>query len=79
MAGELVDITCGENQCSTEGSARKECFPIHVPQDETDFFPKPCILFVRSGPFMRDDCDPGKYSMTSCSLESACHRSYNAL
>lgn len=54
-SGELVDVACGDNGCSTAGDENHECFPIPVPANDT-FGNKECLKFVRSQEYLLDNC-----------------------
>ena len=55
-SGEMVDVMCGEDGCSTFGPENRACVPIPVPTRDRDFRNKTCLMFVRTQEVMRDDC-----------------------
>lgn len=65
--GELVDITCGEDGCDTEGPENEDCFSIPIPDDDP-FFKAQCLEFIRSAATTSDDCVLGKHKFDVCRL-----------
>jgi len=57
---DMKDVDCGEDGCLTVGLENKDCLPIHIPVNDTDFAgKKPCLMFVRSMEAPNADCLPG--------------------
>ena len=58
--GEMVDITCGEDGCDTEGDENEDCAPILIPPNDP-FFQGKCLEFIRSAAVTSDECRVGTY------------------
>jgi len=57
---ELEDVECGKDGCQTDGPQNRECFPIHVPYNDSVYGGlKRCLKFVRSLGVTNENCDPG--------------------
>ncbi len=73
--GELVDITCGNDGCETEGPENEACYPIDIPDSE--FPERDCLKFVRSAPVANENCTLGKSLKTRKLLHSLCKENKN--
>ena len=59
-SGDLVDVKCGDDGCSTSGVENRACVPIPVPVGDVDFRNKSCLMFVRTQEVLQDDCRLGE-------------------
>ena len=58
-SGDLVDVKCGDDGCSTTGVENRACVPIPVAVNDVDFRNKSCLMFVRTQEVLQDDCRLG--------------------
>jgi len=57
----MAEVKCGTDGCQTasEEEGMKACWPIPVPEDDSDFAFNRCLKFVRSLEVPPLDCQPG--------------------
>ena len=65
--GELSDVTCGTDGCSTKELENRACLPISIPAGDPDFGSQKCIMFVRTQEVPKLDCQLGKSSKSDSS------------
>ena len=62
FSAAMSEVKCGNDGCSTEAENNiKACWPIPVPDDDSDFPANKCLKFVRSMEVPHLNCELGEF------------------